>query len=60
MRPPKSIVLAILRDAAYDAGLRERLGITREEVELVDRWANSMPEWATEIRAKIMPSNGRE
>lgn len=45
MRPPKAIILAILRDIAYDAALRERLGITREEIEAADRWANAMPEW---------------
>ena len=45
MKPPKALVLAILRDVAYDASLRERLGLTRAEVEAADRWANAMPEW---------------
>jgi hypothetical protein len=60
MRAPKSVILAILRDVAYDAGLRERLGITREEIEVADRWANEMPEWATETRVKITPYSDRE
>lgn len=60
MRPPKSVVLALLRDAAYDAGLRKHLGITREEIEVADRWANEMPEWSSETRVKIMPYSDRE
>jgi hypothetical protein len=52
MRPPKSVVLALLRDAAYDAGLRKHLGITREEIEVADRWANEMPEWSNETRVE--------
>ena len=49
MRHPKSVILAILRDAAYDARLREQLGITREEVEAADRWVNIVPEWFTAL-----------
>ena len=44
MRTPKEIVRALLRDLSYDASLRERLGITREEIESASRWLGALPE----------------
>jgi hypothetical protein len=59
-RGPRTTVLAILRDIAYDDYTRRRLGVSGIELRDAHRWAEAMPGWQRDITDPGPPPLTRE